>query len=854
MAEELRSHIEMQTRENIEAGMTPEEARCAALCRFGSVESVKETCREHRGVLWLDQFLHDVRYGARMLRKNPGFTAVAVATLALGTGANTAIFSIIAAVLLQPLPYPDSDRLVELNQSHRKDAVLAEYGVSVPNYRDWRGISRSFTHLGIDFHDDFWLMEGEQLRPVRGRYLSAEVLPTLGVAPLFGRELLEEDEKAGGVVVLGYDLWRRLFAAETNLTGKSIVVNTQRVQVVGVMPPGLNFPSRTELWMPLPENRPESHNRGWTLGHVIGRLKPGVSIAQAQAEMDSIGRQLEAQYPKENQDWGIRVTSLRGKMIAPIRPALPILIGVAVFILLIACANLGNLLLSRTMARQKELAIRAAVGAGNGRLIRQLLTESLLLSFLGAAAGFVAALWSRGLWSAFVGPDLPRFAVIKLDSIVWWFTLAVAVFTGLLCGLVPAWRLWWTDLHETLKEGGQRSATGRSGGWLRSGLVVAQVSLALVLLIGAGLALKSVYYLLHPGLQADPRKVLVLDISLPKARYPEDTQRLEFFEQLITRLRAWPTVEAAGAASFIAFGSGMSSRIVLEDRPEGPDAPARWTFSCDVSPDFFRTVGVPLVQGRELRVEDRKGAPEVALINETMAKRYWPGENPLGKRFAGGHGPDHESWVTVVGVVRDLRPGGVESGRRAEYYCCWYQRSYINTLVVRTAIEPAKMTAQIQALLREMDKSIPTPDVLTLGELLDDLANYVRTLSRLLVFFAGLALVLAVVGIYGVIAYTVTQRTHEFGVRMALGAQKAQVVLLVLKWGGRMALAGTALGLVLAWVFTRLMVGLVEGVSPRDATTFVAVPWLLLAFAMVGCYVPACKASRVAPMSALRNE
>ena len=854
MAEEMRSHLEMQTRENIEAGMAPEKARYAALRQFGWKDSIQETCREQRGILWLDQFLQDLLYGVRTLRRSPGFTAAAVATLALGIGMNTVIFSIISAVLLRPLPYPAPEQLVELNESHRKDAGLFELGVSVPNYRDWRAMSRSFTHLGIDSYDEFWLAEGEQLRPVRGWYLSAEVLPALGVSPRLGRGFLEEDEKAGGVAVLGHDLWQRLFGGETNLAGKTILVNTQRVQVIGVMPPGFNFPARTELWLPLPESKELLRNRGWKLGEVIGRLKPGVSIAQAQAEMNSIARRLEAQYPGQNRDWGVRVSSYHATLIAKIRPVLPILIGVAAFVLLIACANLGNLLLSRSLARQKELAIRAAVGAANGRLVRQLLTESLLLSFVGAAVGLLAALCSRGLWSGLVGPHLPRFAVIRLDLTVGWFTLAVAVLTGTVCGLIPAWRIWRTDPHDTLKEGGQRSAVERRGGWLRSGLVVVQVSLALVLLLGAGLALRSVYYLLHPGLRVDPRKVLVVDLPLPKARYPEDAQRLEFFQRLISRLSAWPTVEASGAASFVDFGGGMFSGIILEDRPDTPEASTLQTFSCDVSPGFFKTIGVPLLQGRDLTAQDRKGAPEVALVNETMASRYWPGEDPLGKRFAPGRGSHHEPWITVVGVVRDLRPGGIESARRVEYYNSWYQKSFINTLVVRTTIDPAKVTGQIQALLRNLDKTLPAPEVQTLDALLDDVASDTSFLAALLGAFAGLALVLAVVGIYGVIAYTVTQRSHEFGVRMALGARKADIVLLVLKWGGRLALAGTALGLLSAWMLTRLMASLVQGIGPRDAATFMAVPPLLLAAALIGCYLPAHKASRVDPMSALRNE
>ena len=845
MAEELRSHIELQTGDNVQAGMRPEEARLAALQQFGSIEPLKERCRDERYMMWLDHLLQDVRYGIRTLRRSPGFTAVSVATLALGLGVNTALFSIISAVLLQPLPYPNPEQLVQLDQSNRKDAILSEYGVSVPNYRDWRAMSHSFSHLGIHFYDDFWLTEGERVRPVRAWYFSAEMIPALGVRPLVGRGFSEDDEKAEDVALVGYDLWQHVLGGRTNLAGATVVVNNRRLQVVGIMPRGFNFPARMELWLPLPGSKKEFQNRGWMQGRVIGRLKAGVSVSRAQAEMDTIARQLESQYP-QFKDWGIRVTSLHDKAIAPVRPALPILVGVALFVLLIACANLGNLLLSRSLARQKELAIRAAVGAGNARLIRQLLTESLLLSGFGAAAGFLAVLWTRGLWAGLVGPHLPRFALIRIDFSVWWYTLAVAVLTGLGCGLIPAWRIWRTNLQQDLKDGGQRSVAEHSGGWLRSGLVVSQVSLALVLLIGAGLALRSVYHLLHPGLSVDPNKVLVMDVQLPKAGYPEDAQRLAFFEQLKERLKAWPTVEASGAASFMAFGSGMRSPMSLKDRPNDPP---RWTFSCDVSPDFFKAIGIPLLRGRDLSDQDRKGGPRVALINETMARRYWPGEDPIGKQFGG---PDN--WITVVGVVRDLRPGGIESARRAEYYNCWYQSSFINTLVVRTAVDPAKVTGQLTALFHDMDKTLPTPDAQTLGELLDDVASDTRALLGLLGIFGGLAVVLAVVGIYGVIAYAVTQRRHEFGIRMALGARKMDVVCLVLKWGGRLALTGTAVGLILAWACTRLMTSLIEGISPRDAITFASVPWVLLLFAFLGCYVPARKAARADPLAALRYE
>ena len=636
--EELRFHLDQGTAQNVATGMSPEVAAREARKRFGNLQSLREDCRDVRGASFSEAVVQDVRFGLRMLRKNPGFTTVAALTLALGIGVNTATFSIVGAVLLRPVPFPDPDRLVELNESHRKDALLAAYGVSLPNFRDWRAASRSFTHLGIHEGWEFWLTQGEQVRRVPGRNVSWELLPAMGVQPMWGRGFSPEDEKNGGVAVVGFGLWQRLFGADTNLTGKTIVVNDQRQTVIGVMPPGFRFPHGTELWLPLLESRSTSdplRSRGYRLSGVIGRLKPGVSVRQAQAEMDGLARRLEDQHRNENEDWGIRVSSLHSKMIESVRPALPVLIGVAVCILLIACANLGNLLLSRAITRQKELAIRASVGAGRWRLARQLITESLVLSLLGGTVGFVAVLWCHGLLARLVAPHLPRFAEIKMDVPVFLFSLLVVALTGLLCGLAPVWQIWRADLNGILKESGHRASTDRGGSWLRSGLVVTELALAVVLLIGAGLALRSVHYLLHPGLDVTPGQVLALEVELPKSRYPADAQRLGFYEQLLTRIRALPNVEAAGSASFLEFAGGMRSPMVLEGISDGPDAPARWTWSCAVSPDFFRTLRLPLLQGRDLAAEDRKGTPEVAVISETMARRYWPGENPIGKRFAG---------------------------------------------------------------------------------------------------------------------------------------------------------------------------------------------------------------------------
>ena len=639
--------------------------------------------------------------------------------------------------------------------------------------------------------------------------------------------------------------------------GKTILVNDRREAVVGVMPPGfgLAFPGRPELWAPLRDQSDLMRQRDNRMGGVIGRLKPGVSLGEAQAEMDVIARRLSAQYPEANKDWGVRVSSLHGKMTRGVRPVLPVMLGVVGFVLLIVCANLGNLLLARATARQKEFAIRAALGARRWRLVRQMVVESLLLAGLGGVAGLLAVVASRGLLSVLLGPFLPRFVVIKIDGTVWLFALLVAVLTGLICGLIPAWRVSRTDLNPTLKEGGHRSAADRAGSWLRSTLVVSEVALALVLLIGAGLALRSVYHLLHAGLEVDPANVLLFEVALPDAHYPaESPQRTEFFAQLLARTGALPGVEAAGTAMFTPFAGRAQNPVVIEGRPPGAGEPAHWAGSTSVSPGFFKALGLSVREGRGFTAEDRKGAPEVAVVNETMARRYWPGENPIGKRFASGNGEQHGGWITVVGIVRDPRAGSRGTSGTPDYYCCSHQVPWFGAVVVRAAADPMRLVPQIQSVVRSLDKRVPLEKIRTLDRLLGEEAAETRVLGELLSGFAVLALTLAVVGIFGVIAYTVSQRTHEFGLRLALGARQTDVSRLVVTWGGRLALIGIAVGLLLAWGLTRLMAGLLDGVSPTDPATFFGVALLMVAVALLACWLPARRAAKVDPMVALRCE
>ncbi len=801
--------------------------------------------------------MSDLKFAFRQLLKNPGFTAVAVLILALGIGVNTAAFSLVEAVLLRPLPFPESQQLVELYQSNLKHPMRVNYGVSMPDFSDWQAQSRSFSKLGIDDSGNFRLEESGQVRAVRGGYVTAGLLEAAGARPTWGRLFSKADERTGGVAIVGFKLWQRLFGADTNLAGKRVVVNAHSEAVAGVMPPGFDFPSGGELWMPLLESKRDTkplNQRGWPTGCVYGRLKPGISIRQAQAEMEAVGRRLAQQYP-DDKDWGVGVVSLHRRLTAYVRPTLFILAGVAAFVLLIACANLGGLLLCRAVARQKEFAIRASVGAGRWRLVRQLLTESVLLSALGGLAGLLAVLWCHGLFARLPAPLLPRFAVVRVDAPVFLFSMLVALLTGMLCGLASAWRVRRGQLYEVLKEGGQRTPAERAGSWLRSGLVVTELALATVLLIAAGLGLRSVYYLLHPGLKVHLERVLTFDVNLPNDRYPTAAQRLAFFNTLLARIKTLPNVQAVGADSGLDFGGGGGRvPILAEGAPTKSGGPARYAWSSRVTPGYFRTLGLPLLCGRGICAQDREGTPPVAVINQTMAREYWPGQDPIGKRFIlnvpGNRGP----WMPVVGVVGDLRRGGLQNRWRPEYYQSACQDPFLHSVVVRVSRNPEAMAGQLRSLLRGMDNSLPEVSVGRLDRVLYKIAGDAPMLGWVLFCVAGLALALAVVGVYGVIAYTVAQRTHEFGLRMALGARRGDILLLVLRWGGSQAVFGAALGLLVGWCSTRFMKGMLHGVSPTDLLTFSTVALLLVVVSLLAALLPARRAAKADPMEALRYE
>jgi putative ABC transport system permease protein len=797
----------------------------------------------------------DMKYGARVLVKSPGFAAVAILITALGIGANTAIFSVVNAVLLKPLAYPESERLVWLTGVNPQQGIT-DSNMSVPDFADWASRNQVFEELAGFVTGGAQLLNNDEPERVRRAAVTGSFFRVFRTSSLKGRVLQNDDARAGvdPVVVLSHGLWQRRFGADPNVVGSRVTVSGKSVLVVGVMPAGFDFPEQTELWSPFVLD-PAAERRNNRYLEVVGRLKPGVTVAQAQAQMDTINQSLAAEYDETNRGSGVRVTELREQLVGNLRPTLLVLLGAVAFVLLIGCANVANLLLARATSRRKEIAVRTALGASRARIARQLLTESFLLSLAGGAAGLLLSVWMTDLFVAVSPANSPRFGEIKPDARVFLFTLAVTLVTGLIFGLAPAFQASQADLNETLKEGGRSGSEGARRNRVRSLLVVSEIALSFMLLAGAGLLVRSFIRLRDVSPGFNPDGVLTMRLSLLPAKYPTEQQKRDFFKQATERMAELPGVKSAAAVLTLPLGGdtfGVGRAFIREGRPATPEESVNASFYL-ATPDYFRTLQIPVTAGREFTDRDTDQAPPAIIINETMARLYFLGESPVGKRIR--MVADEKFLREIVGVVGDTRPS-LEAPAGAQMYIPYAQDATWSsmTLVVRTGGDPADLASSARGVIQSLDKTLPVYNVKTMNDVFASSIARRRSSTLLVSAFALVALLLALVGIYGVTAYHVSQRTHEIGVRMALGAQRRDVIKLILGQSLRLTLGGLAVGLVSALALTRVMSGLLYDVKPNDPLTFAAGALLLAAVATLACYIPARRATKVDPLIALRYE
>ena len=861
--DELRFHIEQQTAANIAAGMSPEEARRQATLQFGALEGVKENCREQRNGFWLETLIADARYALRVMRKNPGFAAIAILTLALGIGANTAIFSVVYAVLLKPLPYPAPNQLVVVFDAKPQEGVDFT-GVSYMDFEDVRAQNGVFTELaGNQEHDLTVTGRGEPF-VADTAVVTAGLFDVLQVAPLMGRTFVPDDGRPGAapVAIISEKLWRSRFSADPHLVGSSINLDKRSFTVIGIMRTGFHSPiliRNQDIWVPTPDDPVFG---GWMTrrsGHwlsVIGRLKPGVSIAQAQAEMDGISHRLAAEFPKDDAGWSIRVAPLQSTIVSDERPALLLLLGAVALVLLIACANIANLLLSRATSRAKEMSVRIALGAGRGRIVRQLLTESAALGLLGGVGGTLLAYLGVRVLGSLLPSDLAKMQDIRVDGWVLAFALSLSVAASFVFGLAPALFAAGSDVQKTLREGSGRAGAGGGRQNARTILAAAEIALAMVLLVGAGLLVRSFIAMtaVSPGFSS--QHLVKAEVSLPQFEYSTGQRWTAFADDLLARIQAEPGMrDSAIGLPLPLVHPFVNLGFEIEGSPAPPSSQARTANYVAASPEYFRVMEIPLLQGREFTREDVASTPRVTIISEAMARIYFPNQNPIGKRLVFGFPPNGEAPREIIGVVGNVRDVELRQAPAAMMYVPFAQAPFWGTVVVvRTNLSVAAVAEAIQRDAHAIDKDLPVTDIGAIPQLVDATLAQPRFQTLLLGLFSGLALTLAAGGIYGVISYSVIQRTHEIGIRISLGAQRGQVLRLVMGQGAKLALAGIAIGAAAAFALTRLMRSLLFEVSPADPLTFAGIAVLLVAVALAACYIPARRAMRVDPMTALRYE
>jgi predicted permease len=860
---EIQEHVRLLTERYRGQGMTPEAAMLAARRQFGNTALLEEDRRNIQMFPAIESLRADLTYALRMLRKNRGFAATAVGTLALGIGANAAIFSVCNAVLFKPLPYAEPSRIVTLWERQRDGAFGS---VAPANFVDWRDASRSFSGMAAvresSFAPNFIVGGQREASRLAGGQVSSTFFSVLGTRFMLGRSFLPEEDQPGQdrVAILSHAAWRERFGADRDIAGKAITLNDERYTVVGVLPAGFQFgstaadfqaSSQPDIWVPIALD-PQRLQRGSHTLRVIARLAPDMTLAQAQSELDVIAANLARLYPNHNRDIGIASVSLPQRVTATVRAPLEMLLGAVGLVLLIACANVANLLLSRAAARQTEMAVRVALGASRGRLAQQLLTESLLLAAIGGIAGFLLALAVTAALAPHLPPDLSRAAGMAGDARMLVFTAMISLATGILFGLGPLVGTGRTSAGESLKQSHRVSSAAHSR--LRDGLAVAQISIAIILLIGAGLMAKSLRALTHvaPGFRSD--SILTARLSLPRSRYPDNRRIAAFERELLETLSRKPGVQSAGLATYLPL-SGLDNgwSFVIEGRPPLPVGTYNMAKYRPASVGYFETIGIPLLRGRSFASADTAHSPWVTVINESMAREYWGGQDPIGRRLQFGA----ETWRTVIGVVGDVRHEGLDVETKPEMYVPIEQAPNTEsspTIVLRTALDTDAAAAELREAVAAIDRAMPVDRIQTMEQLVSGSVAQPRFRTVILAAFSMLALVMASIGIYGVMNYLVIQRTREFGIRMSMGATRSDVLQLVLGRAAALICAGTCLGIAGSVGLVRLIATLLFGTAPLDPLTFAAAPALLAAVALAASYLPAWRAARVDPIVALRYE
>ncbi|HEU5451898.1 MAG TPA: ABC transporter permease [Terriglobales bacterium] len=855
--EELRSFAQHSADDKLRAGMDRPTAMRAARVEMGSMAAIKDDVRDTGWESTMESLGQDVRYGLRALRKSPGFAAVAVLTLALGIGANSAIFTVMNAVLLRPLPYGNHGRLMMLWGDNHATGSHRDYA-SMPTFEALR--ARSQTLAGVAAVSPQWtviLKDQAEPQRVTAYFVSPNFPQVLGVTPQLGRFFTPEENVPGreAAIVISHSFWQQQLQGDPNVLGRTLTFDIGPARVVGVMPAGFQYRDDVQLWVPLEANPILADSRRRTVVRfltLVGAAKPGLGLDQVQREMSGIAAQLAAEHPDTNAGWGINVVSLRDEVSGKVKPALLVLLAAVGLVLLIACANVAGLLLTRAAARQREIAVRRALGAGRTRLLRQFITESVLLAFLGGGAGLLLAKWGMSLLQTLIPPSIASAGTARIDWQVLAFTAAISLLCGIGFGIAPALGMG-ANLHDSLRSAG-RAAGSTLKSRLRSSLVIGEMALSVMLLVAAGLLIRSFFSLLEvdPGFRPD--HLLTLQVMVPSgpeydAKYAKPEQRVQAYREMFQRIESIPGVTAAGAATRLPMLGTLTTKLQVEGRNVPPGQEPEVEFR-RASSGYFRTMGIPTLQGRTFNDSDRLNTATVMVINQEAAKRVWPGEDPIGKRVNWGG-----SWATVIGVVGDVRQFGLDAAAAPEVYISFDQGPPSNPLlVIRSASDPASLAAAVRAAIREQEPGMGIYGVETMESVVSATVAPRRVNTMLMATFAGLALLLAAVGVYGLLSYAVTQRTAEIGVRVALGAAQRDVFRLVMGSAGRLALLGLAIGIAGALAASRLLRSVLFGVSPADPLTFVIVPLVLIVVAFLASYLPARRAARIDPVVALRAE